>query len=82
MHLIHSKEIQKGFISKNFLFEKKQNLHTALLVFISIDERRYSKTFSRFPARAARKKPEFPSDYNKIIIPNINVSLQHHFFCF
>lgn len=40
----------------------EEKWHTALLVLISIDWRRYSRTFSRFPARAARKKPEFPSD--------------------
>ena len=38
---------------------------TALLVFMSMLSRKYVSTFSKFPARAARKKLELPSDYRK-----------------
>ena len=70
VHSIHSKIVVKETTMKYEVFvmiqkKEKDKLRTALLVLISIAERRYSKTFSRFPARAARKKPEFPSDQKK-----------------
>ena len=61
VHLSHSKA-REAKEKTSLLTRWRRSARTALLVLISMDERRYSKTFSIFPARAARKKPELPSD--------------------